>query len=297
LITDRAAISKARSRLLLFAAAFLFSTGGAAIKACTLGSWQVAGLRSGIAAVTIWILLPHARHGWTWRTILIGTTYAATLVLFVLSNKLTTSANTIFLQSTAPLYLLLLGPLILHEPIRRVDVVVIATLAAGALLLLFGSQRAAITAPDPQRGNLLAMISGVTWALTLTGLRWVGKRAGRAESPGATVIAGNLIAFAACVPMAFPIARIAPVDVAVMLYLGVFQIGVAYIALTCSIRHVPGLEASTLLLLEPVFNPIWTWLVHGERPSEFALIGGALIILAAFGGTWWRMRIEQPVAV
>ena len=292
-----AVVSKARDRLLLFGAAFLFSTGGAAIKACSLGSWQIAGFRSGIAAVTLWILLPQARRGWTWRTIVIGSAYAATLTLFVLANKLTTSANTIFLQSTAPLYLLLLGPLALREPIRRVDVIVITAVGAGALLLLCGAQRAGSTAPDPRLGNWLALSSGLTWALTLTGLRWVGKRSESAEPLSATLIAGNFIAFAVCLPMAIPMARIARLDILVLLYLGVFQIGLGYIALTYSIRRVPGLEASTLLLLEPVFNPVWTWLVHGEQPGEFAMLGGFLIIVATFAGTWWQTRVEQRVAV
>jgi drug/metabolite transporter, DME family len=282
---------------LLFAAALLFSTGGAAIKACSLGSWQIAGFRSGIAALTLWILLPDARRAWTWRTIFIGCGYAATLILFVLANKLTTSANTIFLQSTAPLYLLLLGPLILREPIRRVDVAVITTVGAGALLLLLGTQRVVSTATNPRLGNLLALFSGLTWAITLTGLRWVAKQADSAESPALTVIAGNCIAFAACLPMALPITHVAGRDVAVLLYLGVFQIGLGYLALTSSIRYVPGLEASTLLLLEPVFNPIWTWLVHGEQPGVFAAVGGLLIIIATLAGTWWRARMEGPVEV
>src|SRR5579863_7908835 len=164
-----------KSRLSLFAAALLFSTGGAAIKACSLSSWQVAGFRSGIAAAVLYIALPGARRGWTARTWMVGLAYAATMVLFVLANKLTTSANAIFLQSTAPLYLLLLGPLVLREPLRKVDLAVISIVAAGALLLLFGSSLgsggAVITAPDPRRGNGLALVAGVTWALTITGLR------------------------------------------------------------------------------------------------------------------------------
>jgi drug/metabolite transporter, DME family len=284
-------ISRAAThRLLLFAAALLFSTGGAAIKACALASWQIAGFRAGIAALTVWALLPEARRNWTWRTWLVGVSYAATLILFVLANKLTTSANAIFLQSTAPFYLLLLGPLVLRESIRRVDLAVISVVAIGASLLLFGSQSAAATAPEPAAGNLLGLGSGLTWALTLTGLRWTGKRHASAESPAAIVVAGNFLAFAASLPFALPIAPPRLVDAALLLYLGVFQIGVAYVALTRSIRHVRGLEAATLLLIEPVFNPIWTWLVHGERPSPLALLGGALIILAALGGAYWQAR-------
>ncbi|MGH7585251.1 MAG: DMT family transporter, partial [Gemmatimonadales bacterium] len=102
-----------RSRLELLGAAAIFSTGGAAIKATTLTSWQVASFRSGIAAIAVLALVAASRRGWSWRTLVVGTTYAVTLTLFVVANKLTTSANAIFLQATAPLYLLLLGPWLL----------------------------------------------------------------------------------------------------------------------------------------------------------------------------------------
>lgn len=278
------------------AAAVLFSTGGAAIKACLLSNWQVAGFRSGIAAVLLYIALPGARRHWTWRTWLIGATYAATLILFVLANKLTTSANAIFLQSTAPLYLLLLGPFVLREPIRRVDVAVILTVAAGATLLLFGSASAGTTSPDPGRGNLMAIAAGAAWGLTITGLRWISKRSDHTHSSEAIVIAGNLIAFAVCLPMAIPVEHVHLPDVAVLLYLGFFQISLAYMFLTRSLREVSGLEASTLLLIEPVFNPIWTWMIYSERPSAAALVGGLLIVTAAFGGTVWRLR-HPPAAL
>lgn len=284
------------NRFYLLAAALLFSTGGAAIKASSLSSWQVAGFRSAIAAAVLYIGMPNARPSadlrWTWRIWLIGLAYAATLILFVASNKLTTSANAIFLQSTAPLYLLLLGPLVLREPVRKVDVAVIFTVAAGAILLLLGSNATGVTSPDPARGNLLGLAAGVTWALTLTGLRWAGKQSGQADPGAATVIAGNIIAFAICLPMALPVNYPTIVNLAVILYLGIFQIALAYIFLTRSLREVPGLEAATLLLIEPVLNPIWTWIVHHERPGALALWGGALIIGAAFAGTAWRLRRE-----
>jgi drug/metabolite transporter, DME family len=278
--------------LFLFAAAILFSTGGAAIKACSLSNWQVAGFRSGIAAVVLYIALPGARKRWTWRTWLIGLAYAATMILFVLANKLTTSADAIFLQSTAPLYLLLLGPLVLREPIRKVDLAVISTVAAGAVLLLFGTVASAATAPDPGRGNLMALAAGAAWGLTITGLRWMGKHADHTNASEAVVMAGNLIAFAVCLPMAVPVEHARPADVTVLIYLGLFQISLAYLFLTRSLREVPGLEASTLLLIEPVLNPIWTWTIYGERPGSTALLGGLLIVTAAFAGTVWRLRLS-----
>ena len=278
------------NRLLLLAAAFLFSTGGAAIKACSLTSWQVASFRCGVAAVALVIVLPEARRSWTWRTFAVGVTYAATMILFVLATKLTTSANAIFLQSTSPLYLLVLGPLVLHERIRRIDLLVVSAVAAGAVLLFLGSERASATAPNPALGNVLGGLTGLVWAVTLAGLRWLGRSAAGADPAAATVIAGNCIAFAASLPFALPVTRVAPADPLVILYLGVFQIGLAYVALTRSIRHVPALEASVLLMIEPVFNPVWTWLIHGERPSSLALAGGALIISATSGATWWQSR-------
>ena len=119
-------ISTQRARLQLIVAAVLFSTGGAVIKATDMTGWQVASLRSGIAAVALALLLPRAIRSIRPRTILVSIAYAATLVLFVTANKLTTSANTIFLQATGPLYILLLAPWLLKERIRSSDVAFMA---------------------------------------------------------------------------------------------------------------------------------------------------------------------------
>ena len=278
-----------RSRLYLAATALLFSTGGAAIKAAHLTGWQVAGFRSGVAALLLIALLPEARRGWSWRAVPVAAAYAATLVLFVLANRLTTSANTIFLQSTAPLYVLLLAPLLLREPVRVQDVVYAAIVAAGLSLFFIGSEPAAPTAPDPHRGNLLALASGLTWAFTIIGLRWLG-RAGTAGAPLVPIALGNLMAFIASLPMALPLAAFTRSDAAVIVYLGAVQIGLAYILLTRAIRHVPAFEASAILLLEPVMNPVWTWLVHREKPGAWALAGGAIIILATLANTWRGAR-------
>jgi drug/metabolite transporter, DME family len=274
-----------RHRLEILAAALLFSTGGAAIKATTLTSWQVASFRSGVAALTVLLVARGARSGWTWHVIPVGAAYAATMVLFASSNKLTTSANAIFLQSAAPLYVLLLGPLLLRERITRRDLGFMAVVALGLLLFFIGDEQAVATAPNPRLGNLLATLSGVFWALTVVGLRWLGSRGG--EGSGLPmVVAGNAIAFLVCLPLALPVASAAPVDWAVVGYLGVFQIAGAYLLLTAGIRHVTALEASTLLLLEPALNPLWAWMVHGERPGAWSLAGGALILGATVFKTW-----------
>ena len=268
----------------------MFSTGGAAIKACSLNSWQIACFRSGIAAISVALLLPESRRIFHPRVFGVGIFYAATLVLFVLATKLTSSAHAIFLQSTAPLYLLLLAPWLLHEPRRRSDLIMVSVVAAGAILLLFGAQHVGATAPDPTRGNWYGALSGITWALTMTGLRWFGKHEDATESPATVVVAGNIIAFLACLPMALPVTHATTADIEVLIYLGVVQIGLAYMALTRSIRHLPAIEATTLLLLEPVFNPLWTWLLQGERLGATTVAGGALILCATFGSTWYHSR-------
>jgi len=101
------------NRLLLVMAALLFSTGGAAIKSTSLTAWQVASFRSGVAAFVLLAAVPEARRGWSWRITPVAAAYAATLILFVLATRLTTAANAIFLQSTAPLYVWVLAPCLL----------------------------------------------------------------------------------------------------------------------------------------------------------------------------------------
>jgi len=280
-----------QSRLLLVAAALLFSTGGVAIKSCGLTNWQVAGLRSGIAALSLLVLLPQARRMPTRGTLGVGLTYAGTLIAFVLANKLTTAANTIYLQSTAPLYILFLGPWLLQERIRGRDLVFAVALAAGLALFFVGTEPPRSTAPDPARGNILAILSGVFWALTLVGLRGLGRRRGTdANDSLGAVVAGNVIAFLLCLPWALPFGPTRPMDWVLITYLGVFQIGLAYVSLTAAIGQIPAFEASLLLLVEPVFNPLWAWLIQGERPGVWALLGGATILGSTLLKSWLDYR-------
>ncbi|MBW3628382.1 MAG: EamA family transporter [Gemmatimonadetes bacterium] len=296
-ITRRELLSTTHAipRLQLLAAAALFSTGGAAIKATSLSGWEVASFRSGIAAVTVLLLVRASRRVPDWRVLAVGATYAATMILFVLANKLTTSANSIFLQSTAPLYILLLSPWLLREKIRLQDLVFIGVVAVGLLPFAIGTDAASATAPDPARGNIVALLSGVAWAGTLMGMRWLASGSAADGSAVSTVVVGNAIAFLVCLPLALPASSTGALDWAVVVYLGVVQIGLAYLCLTAGVRHVPALEASMLLLMEPALNPIWAWAVHGEQPSIWALAGGATILLATAARTWWNSREADPV--
>lgn len=295
-------------RLQALGAALLFSTGGFAIKSCDLTGWQVASFRCGVAALALWLLLPAARRRWRRGEVLVGCAYAATLVCYAVATKLTTAANAIFLQSAAPLYILLLAPWLLGERTQKRDLGFAAAMAAGLVLVLSGGDSAVATAPDPARGNLIGALAGICWAMTVIGLRRLsdevrtsGARPNEAGRSVVALVAGNVLGFVACLPLALrdPLWTSAAAgsgdvidgaDWAWILYLGVFQIGLAYLLLTAGLRKLPAFEASLLLLAEPVFNPLWTWLIHGEVPSAAALAGGLLILGTTTAKTWVDFR-------
>ncbi|MDZ7636947.1 MAG: DMT family transporter [Bryobacterales bacterium] len=277
----------------LLGAAVLFSTGGAAIKAISLNSWQVASFRSALAAIALYLLLPKARSGWKLSYLAPAMAYAAMLITFVSANKLTTSANAIFLQSTAPLYLVFLGPLILKERVRRADWLTLVVLGLGLSLFFLGEQAPLVTAPNPFAGNLLGAFSGIMWALVMISMRWMGTRVADPQAGMKVVILGNLLAFGICLPMALPVMASNPADWLILAYLGPVQVGLAYVLMTMGVRQVPALESSMILLAEPALNPIWTAAILHELPGPLALLGGALVlggtlVRVAMGARKWR---------
>jgi drug/metabolite transporter (DMT)-like permease len=267
------------ARLQVLAAAILFSTGGAGIKAAAFSGVQVSALRSGIAAMAL-MLLVQRRLTMSPRVLGVGAVYAATLTLFVLSTKLTTAANAIFLQSTAPLYLLLLSPWLLQERFHRRDTLYLCGVAAGLILCFLGQPVATMTAPNPILGNTLGVACSIVWALTLLGLRYLEKNRDRPGTSVDAVIIGNLLASVVALPFAWPMPRASAIEWATIVYLGVFQIAIAYVFLTRAVQKLSALEVSLLLLLEPVLNPAWTWLIRGEHPGAWTIAGGAIIIAA-----------------
>ena len=274
-----------RSKIIV--AAVLFSTGGAAIKFCGFGAWQVAAFRATIAMTTILIVLPEARRGWSWRTLLVGIVYAATTLLYVQANKHTTAASAIFLQATSPLFILLLAPLLLGEHATRRDLWQMGVIGAGLGLFFLGMDQPSATAPNPALGNALASICAVTWAFTVIGYRWL---AARGSSVAAAAVAGNVTAALIAFVMAQPLVPGRPIDWGVVLFLGVCQLGIPYLFLARAVPQLRAIEVSLFLLIEPVLNPIWAWLVHGETPGPTTLLGGALILGATVGRVLWDLR-------
>ncbi|WP_437577304.1 DMT family transporter [Sorangium sp. So ce887] len=263
-----------RSRLLILAAALLWSTGGAAIKLSSLGAWQVACGRSLIAAVVLGLAMPRARRVPSWRSFGAAAANAATMVLFVQSTKLTSAANAIFLQSTAPLYVLLLSPWLLREQPSRGEKLAVPIFVLG-LGLFFLDQLSA----GQLLGNLLALLSGLAFALSIMGLR-----AAQDDNP-VVLVWSNVLAGLGTLPLALGSATLpGALDVGLLVFLGAVQIGLSYALFGRGMRHTPAVEASLLVLVEPVLNPVWTLLFVGERPGAWSMAGGAVIL----GATAWR---------
>lgn len=283
-------MSLRNARFAAVGAAVLFSTGGAAIKMAAFSGTQVASLRSGVAAIALALWL---RGRLTWSIDVIGAAvvYAATLTLFVNATKQTTAANAIFLQSTAPLYLLLLAPLV-GDPVRRRDVWYLAAVGAGLICCFFGRIPASGTAPNPGLGNLLGLASGFTWALTLLALRRTAQGDSAGDAGMTAVVLGNTLACVVAFPFAWPLPAASASAWATIAYLGLFQIAVAYVCLMAAVRHLPAIDLSLLLLLEPALNPAWTWLVQGEQPGGWVMAGGSLII----GATAVKLASDAPLA-
>jgi len=280
-------------RGLIFAttAALLWSTGGLFIKALTLSAFQISFCRSLVAAATILVVMRVRRQPFKLEldplSLACSVSYAGVLILFVSATKLTTAANAIFLQYTAPIFLLFLEPWSFKLPFPRKDLWAVAACMAGMALFFAGRLE-----PGGALGNLLAVASGFALALFSLLLKW--KRAGHSESPYGVVVLGNLLVALICLPLALPL-RLSPGQGLALVYLGVVQLGFSWMLFTAGMRYLSATAAIITCMLEAVFNPVWVFLGIGERPSAFALLGGA-VVLGVVG--WYNMKkaaIPQPV--
>jgi DME family drug/metabolite transporter len=266
-------LSPLRGRLLVVAAALLWSTGGLAIKLVPLSALGVAFWRSFVSAIFLVVVFRPARARWRHASIATSLVYALMILSFVSATKMTTAANAIFLQYTGPLYVLAFAPFLLKERFRRVDAVAVAVALAGMSLFFVGRLD-----PGALAGNLVAVVAGFFFGLVILFLR---RDAAGDAIP--SVIAGNFLAAA----LAFPFARghlaLDGRGILLVLFLGIVQMGISYVLFVRGLTVVPAAEASLLGMLEPMFNPLWAFLGLGEKPSAWALLGGAIVLSAVAG--------------
>jgi drug/metabolite transporter (DMT)-like permease len=265
--------------LAMVLAAVLWSTGGLFIKVISVDALSLAAMRSAVAAVALFAIaralgvrvrIPRSPLSWAAAIV-----YAAILLLFVASTKLTTAANAIFLQYTAPIYVVLLEPVLLKTRFRARELAFVGVSLVGMALFFAGKIEA-----GNGLGNLLALASGVCFAVFALLSRM---RHDDAEARWQAVTCGNAI-----LPVAiFTWFALTPAEaswpsgageVAGILFLGVVQIGVAYALFVYAIARLSALESTLVGMIEPMLNPVWVFFGTGERPSTWAFLGAALIV-------------------
>jgi drug/metabolite transporter (DMT)-like permease len=266
---------------LMAAAALCWSLGGLLIKSVAWPPLAVAGGRGFIAAAFLAVFAPRFRFTWSAAQIGGAVAYAATTILFVTATKLTTAANAILLQYTAPVWIALFGAWFLGERATRADWLTIAIVFCGMGLFFCDDLRLAGLA-----GNLIALASGVAFA-SMTLLLRKQKDTSAEES----IFLGNLLAGVVGLPFMFSAQTFPSVRGWIALaLLGVVQLGVSYLLYARAIRHITALEAVLIPVIEPVLNPIWVLLALGERPGPLSLLGGVIVLAAVTARTVHSLR-------
>jgi DME family drug/metabolite transporter len=270
--------------LLIIGAALLWGTGGIGIKAVADSALKVTFYRSLFAAIALMLFLGRGvwgRRQWksTAAFAIAIVSYGACLTTFVVATKWTTAANAIFLQYAGVVWVLLLSPIVVREPMRARDVIAIVVAMSGMALFFVGRFEARGMA-----GNAMALVSSVFFALLILVLR----REQRAAQ--AAVTWGNVVCALVVLPFVAHDLALTPRSFAVLAFLGVFQIAIAYFLFVRGLAYVTATQASLTGMLEPVSNPIWVFLFLGEKPSVYA-IAGALVVLAAIA---WHTMSGEP---
>ncbi len=258
--------------LAIVACAFLWSTAGLFIKLIDWNPFWIAGFRSLIAGLFLLTILRTVRLNWSWPLVGAAVANAACMILFVLANKLTTSANAILIQYWAPVGTAVLAFFFLREKLRIEQVAALVATLAG-LVLLFVDK----LGPGAFWGNLAAFVSGLAFALM-----FLFTRMQKNGKPLQSLMLSHVIAAL----VSFGVAAFQPVPVftwsstAAIAALGIGQIGLAAVFFSYGIRRVSALTANLLAVIEPVFNPVWVFLLLGESPTLWAIAGGTLILVS-----------------
>ncbi|HEV8185866.1 MAG TPA: DMT family transporter [Chthoniobacterales bacterium] len=255
--------------IFLLLAAILWSLGGVLIKSIDWHPMAIAGGRSAIAIPLMLACIGWPKFSFSRAQIGGAIGYALTVVLFVFATRMTTAANAIFLQYTAPIYVAVIGRWYLGERALRIDWLVIAVALGG--IALFFLDRLTVSG---FWGNIVALCSGLAFASVAIFLRKE-----KAGSPVTSIILGNVIVAVAGAPFMLQ-SSLGDGGVWRLLLLGTLQLGLPYVLYATAIKHVTALEATLIPLLEPVLNPLWVMLTLGERPGGWAMVGAALVLAA-----------------
>lgn len=260
--------SNAKGPLLIMCTAILWSFAGLLIKFIPWDAMTIVGMRSAIAALVMIVYMRRVRITFSRPVVLGALSMSGTTVLFVFANKLTTAANAIVLQYTAPIFVVLISIIFFRKRVRALDIISTLIVFAGMGLFFFDQLQA-----DAMLGNILACVSGITFAGV-----FLMNRSPKAK-PEEAVLLGHLINAAAGLPFAAINITFEPAAWGAIALLGIFQLGLAYVLFSVGIKHTPPITASLIATLEPLLNPVWVLLNTGEAPGIWAIIGGVIVIV------------------
>jgi len=273
---------KNRAMLLMVITAMMWSLGGIFIKLISWSPFLIAGVRSGISGsiMAMYMAATHTRFKLNTYSLLAGIGLGFSATLFTIANKLTTAANAIVLQYTAPIFILVISALFFRQKLARRDVVVVGITMAG-MVLFFLDQ----LSPGNILGNIFGILAGIFLAQMFV-------MVGRGGDDDSTRMSGILIAHAITLliglPLGIPMTEsVAGIEVLYVIILGVFQLGIPYVLYGIASRDCPPLACSLIGMLEPLLNPVWVAIFIGEMPGPFALAGAVIIIATV---SWWCVR-------
>lgn len=270
---------RTKATIYLVLASLLWSTGGVLIKYIPWNPMAISGMRSGIAAVFMMAVLRQPVRVQPMKLVG-GVSYAAMMILFVSATKITTAANAILLQYTAPIWVAILSGVLLKERIQKAEWMTIVVVMGGMTLFFLGDLHG-----GAMFGNGLAILSGVAFAGAVVSLKMV-----KDSSPAEIPLIGNVITFLVCIPFLSGLEINLGIVLAI-LALGIFQIGLAYILFAEGSRHVSAVEAILIAVIEPLLNPVWVFLFNGETPGGLAIAGGGVVVLAIVWNNIRKSRI------
>lgn len=273
--------TRMKAILFLIGASVLWSTGGLLIKLVNWNPVAIAGARSGISALLMLAYLRKPVH--VEKEKVVGAIfYSTTVILFVIANKMTTAANVILLQYSAPIWVAIMSVWILKEKVRRLDWITIALVMGGMVLFFIGDLQV-----GQMVGNALSVLSGVMLAGVIISLKMV-----KTGSPVEVPLLGNALTFIVALP--FIMGSMPDMQSIIgLVLLGVFQLGFSYMLFAEASKHVSAVEAILVPVIEPLLNPIWVFMYTGEAPGMLAVLGGFVVVSAVVGRNLIVSKLNQ----
>jgi drug/metabolite transporter (DMT)-like permease len=264
--------NKSMGILAMAATAFLWSSAGLFIKIMDWNPIAIAGMRSFIASIVIYIYLRHPRIHLSFSQIAAAVANAVTMLLFVSANKTTTAANAILLQYCAPVFTAFIGAILLKEKTHAEHYAAIPLVVAGMVFMFFDK-----LGGGKLFGNVLAIMSAITFSFY-----FVFMRMQKDESPLESILLSHWLTAGVCliISIFLPLPHITMKAIGAIAVLGVVQIGLSAILFSVAIKRVSAVQANLIAVIEPVFNPVWVFFAVGEAPGSHALIGGGIIVVA-----------------